>query len=677
MKNSKLFTALAIPTFLLVSAISFSQDRTCGTTDYMDQQLQDPEYARQYFEKQARFEQLLQEFKASGSTSSSRMNPIIVPVAVHFPEANESDRSCLEALAQNQIDILNDDYKATNSDINLWNSASSNYPGVNPGVANIEFCIATQNHPTGLDPELQEGNPAITIGYDFGGGNNQDFNWGGYFNIVVRSIGGGVLGFSPLYGSISSGQAVTIAPSYFGSGSGCSSSGVNPSAPFNKGRTTTHEVGHFFNLSHTWGNSGGCGDDDGVSDTPNISGPTYGCPSNGSVGGCSSGLPSLTMNYMDYVNDACMYMFTEGQIDRVDSYILTQQSAFNSNVVSCGSTDPDFVLNSSTPTVETCTDEAVFEISFSTLNGFNETVSLSLSNIPNNSSASLSQTNISNDGNITMTVTGLSQLFTAQYIITVNASSASINKSLDLTISIVSGPCESSGDMEYATAIDGVLFNTLENLDASGKVAPYSDFTNLSTDLNRESTYDLSVFINTDGNYTNGTLAWIDWNQDCVLDEQTEEYVLGVTTNTANGLTTNSPLAITVPSDAILGSTTMRISNKYGDWPTPCETEFDGEVEDYTINVMTTLSVTDNTFGQLKIHPNPNNGSFALELQSTSNEAISVDIFDISGRKVYQRKFENTINFKGQINLGNVTSGLYLMTISDGERQTTKRIVIQ
>ena len=56
MKNSKLFTALAIPTFLLVSAISFSQDRTCGTTDYMDQQLQDPEYARQYFEKQARFE---------------------------------------------------------------------------------------------------------------------------------------------------------------------------------------------------------------------------------------------------------------------------------------------------------------------------------------------------------------------------------------------------------------------------------------------------------------------------------------------------------------------------------------------------------------------------------------------------------------------------------------------
>ena len=74
--------------------------------------------------------------------------------------------------------------------------------------------------------------------------------------------------------------------------------------------------------------------DDGVSDTPEISNPNYGCPSNGSVAGCVTGEKALTMNYMDYVDDACMFMFTEGQITVAEAYLDTIEADFKSDVIS-------------------------------------------------------------------------------------------------------------------------------------------------------------------------------------------------------------------------------------------------------------------------------------------------------------------------------------------------------
>jgi len=75
----------------------------------------------------------------------------------------------------------------------------------------------------------------------------------------------------------------------------------------------THEVGHWLNLRHIWGD-GRCKRDDFVSDTPSSDNPNYGCPSYPTVN-CRSN--DMTMNYMDYVDDACMYMFSEGQKERM------------------------------------------------------------------------------------------------------------------------------------------------------------------------------------------------------------------------------------------------------------------------------------------------------------------------------------------------------------------------
>lgn len=298
--------------------------------EYMNQQLQDPDFAREYQEHQTRFRAALAQ--NLNDSNSNRQATLIIPVAVHYPSGLEADRACLEALAQNQVDILNKDYTATNSDANLWSAASSFYPGTNHGVADIEFRIATKNHPPNLDPELLEGNPAVTIGYNFGNGGDQDPSWSGYMNFVVKDIASGLLGYSPLGGSISGGHTVVMSIGAFGSGAGCSASSIVPRAPFNLGRTVTHELGHFFNLDHTF--SGACFSDDGLSDTPNISNPNYGCPANGSVAGCVSGEKALTMNFMDYVNDACMFMFTENQITVAETYLGIIEADFKTNVLS-------------------------------------------------------------------------------------------------------------------------------------------------------------------------------------------------------------------------------------------------------------------------------------------------------------------------------------------------------
>lgn len=319
---------------LIFTAITFAQipqHRNCGMEAHMNLKLQDPEYAAKYYELQGRFQ--------TNHTNNNFLPPAtyLIPVAVHFPEANESNRACLEALAQTQVDILNDDFGGTNADLSNWSSASTFYPGINTGAVSVRFELATLNHPAGTDPDLVEGGPAVTIGYNFGGGGDSDSNWAGYFNFLVKDIGGGLLGYSPLGGIPSNGDSVVMNIFAFGSGAGCP--GYVPGAPYDLGRTVTHEVGHHLNLPHTWGN-GGCSSDDGVSDTPNIDGPSYSCPADGSVTMC--GNTSLTMNFMDYVNDACMYMITEGQANRVTTYLDIIYPDYNQDTL----TTNDFATNS-------------------------------------------------------------------------------------------------------------------------------------------------------------------------------------------------------------------------------------------------------------------------------------------------------------------------------------------
>ena len=336
--------------FLLVMLFGLNvsaQDEKCGMDAHMHEMMQDPDFAKQWEIDQAKFRRAVAESITTRQRRGS-MDPIVVPVAVHFPGGVETDRACLEALAQNQVDIVNLDFTATNGDANLWGPASAFYPGVVHGAANIQFCIATQDHPAGTDDDLVEGGPAVTIGYDFGGGNDADPAWAGYLNFLVKPIGGSVLGYSPLGGNLNAGSSIVLNTYAFGSGAGCSDSGIEPGASSNLGRTTTHELGHFFNLYHTFqGDS--CDDDDGIADTPNIDGNTFGCPPDGSVPGCDV-QPALTMSYMDYTDDNCMYMFTQGQVDVIEDWLVILESQFKPNVTPVCVEIPEYIITNDTVT---------------------------------------------------------------------------------------------------------------------------------------------------------------------------------------------------------------------------------------------------------------------------------------------------------------------------------------
>lgn len=304
----------------------YSQQRVCSTNEFMIEKMKDSIFKIKYNKRQAAFQKKYKELKLN--FSKKRTDTIIIPVAVHFPTAEESIRECLVDLAKDQVRILNEDFSATNSDFSKWTEANAVYPNINSGKINVKFILATKNHPANTDEELLEGEPAVTIGWLFDE-SDSDLRWAGYQNFVVKPLGGSVLGYSQLGGDSSNGDAVVITSTAFGSGTGCS--GFSPEAPFNFGRTTTHELGHYYNLDHTWGGSGSCNLDDEISDTPNISEPTYGCVLPGSVNMC--GNISLTTNYMDYVNDECMFMFTEGQAMKMNAYLALIQNRWKANVI--------------------------------------------------------------------------------------------------------------------------------------------------------------------------------------------------------------------------------------------------------------------------------------------------------------------------------------------------------
>lgn len=338
---------------LLVAQFAVAQQRTCGTNAYMESLMANPEMRQQYLDLQQQFQNEIArlqnaQYHRDGQSTNNTNVLKRIPVAVHYPSVSngstETVKSCLRLLAQRQVNILNADYNANNTDISLWSAASSFYPDVTVGDMDVSFEIATQNHPAGTG--LTNGVLAVTFGTDFLSNADSDTTWAGYCNLVVRNISGGILGYSPLGGSPSAGMTVVIDNNAFGAtmtGTPASCSGYVPASPYNLGRTLTHELGHFFNLDHTFvacdgGNCATSGDR--VCDTPSADTPYFNCDAPGSVS-TNCGTTQLTMNYMDYVQDACMYMFTAGQVTRMNAWYNTISSQLRDNVLA----NNDFIVN--------------------------------------------------------------------------------------------------------------------------------------------------------------------------------------------------------------------------------------------------------------------------------------------------------------------------------------------
>lgn len=270
---------------------------------------------------------------------------IVIPIVVHVLH-NQADGSIkgnniTEAQIISQIQSLNADYTATNFEINQ-------IPAIFlPAFANegtgIQFCLAKQDI---QGNEFNGIHRVYTTKSDFSHTLNdcKNVSEGGadiwnpchYLNIwVVPSLDNGqTLGYAQFPGvGDDNTDGVVIVHSVFGNESGTAQGGN-----YTKGRTLTHEVAHFFGLKHIWGDdNGACSGTDDISDTPNQGGATLSCPDELPS---SCGSYNMTMNFLDYTYDECLYMFTKGQVARMQQVLNThskRQCLLNAAVATlCG-----------------------------------------------------------------------------------------------------------------------------------------------------------------------------------------------------------------------------------------------------------------------------------------------------------------------------------------------------
>ncbi len=318
--------------------------------------------------QQAQLQKLIPGYKPTVATQTrataglrTTATTYTLPVIVHIINDGEPvgvGTNISQAQVQSQLDVLNEDYRNLNADGTLVPAA----------FQPLRSDMQVQFVPASLDPN---GNLLAEPGIDrvnrntkgwsappYGSSNSLTYIEGTikpgtywdpnrYINIWVLNLGGGVLGYaqfpdntaglgglSGLGGSAATDGVVVLYTAFGRVGT--------LSAPYNKGRTLTHELGHWFGLRHIWGDderlSDTCGGSDYADDTPNQAVQNYGCPTYPHVTCTNGPAGDMFMDYMDYVDDACMQMFSGSQKDRLQAVMAAgtpRRSILATSTVAC------------------------------------------------------------------------------------------------------------------------------------------------------------------------------------------------------------------------------------------------------------------------------------------------------------------------------------------------------
>lgn len=275
----------------------------------------------EFRDRQRDLENATAQRMAFGTAALAADGPITIPVVVHVVY-NKRSENISKAQINSQISVLNKDFRARNTD-------RAKVPAVWKGLvadAKIQFALATEdpagNTTTGV---TRTKTSRTAFGVDdavksVATGGVDAWPTDRYLNMWVCNLAGGLLGYAQFPGGPPETDGVVILNTAFGTRG-------TATAPFNLGRTATHEVGHFFNLYHIWGLYDDCTGGDRASDTPNAAGPNYGEPTFPHVS-CNNGPNGdMFMNYMDYVDDEAMFMFTPQQVARMLTTLEGPRSA--------------------------------------------------------------------------------------------------------------------------------------------------------------------------------------------------------------------------------------------------------------------------------------------------------------------------------------------------------------
>lgn len=387
------------------------QINRCGTMEYMhdhhghthESLMQQSKNNKAYQEALERERLLQEEYARTGAQP-----PIYyVPVIFHIITSGSGATNLSASQVQAQLDQLNEDFKSIDED-GTWAQAAD---------TEIEFCMSTVD---------ENGNPLTEPGImrwtNWGGGTQND-NFvdstikpntiqdpSQFLNIWSINLGSGFYGYAQFPGNAANTDGVVSNYYTFGSLSQPgSASGID--AVYRFGRTTAHEVGHYYNLFHIWGDDGGgCNGSDAVADTPNQGNSTLSCPS-GTQTSCNSS--DMYQNFMDYTDDQCMNMFTEDQKTRMRAVFTSfANRPFSSGTIPtvCGpSTNPPVASFTGDPTSATICTGSNATFSFTdTSTGSPDTWSWSFSGAgvsPTSSNAQNPTVTVSSGGTLTVELT--------------------------------------------------------------------------------------------------------------------------------------------------------------------------------------------------------------------------------------------------------------------------------
>lgn len=657
-----------LPVFLLFASLPFaaSAQRNCGTMD-QHQHLMNTHPEMQ--ENRELLEQHTQRYVREHGEEKATGIVYNIPVVVHVVYRVAAE-NITDAQVQSQIDVLNEDYRLLNLD-------AANAPSLFAALrtdAEINFCLAKRDPAGAATTGITR---TVTTRTTFGtndavkststGGQNP-WNTASYLNIWVCNIGGGILGYAQFPGGPTATDGVVIDYRYFGRGG-------SAVAPFNKGRTGTHEVGHYLNLYHIWGDDGtACTGTDQVSDTPNQADENYGCPAFPNPS-CSN-TSDMHMNYMDYTDDACMYMFSAGQVTRMRALFAAGG------------------LRAGLPTTTLCTPPSPTACAVpASLNATaitNTSATLSWGAVTNAVSynvqyktATATTFTTVNTTSTSLNLTGLTLGTTYNYQVQAVCSAGSSAYSSQSSFTTTGGTvtyCASRGNSVADEWIDRVSLSNLTR--TSGADGGYLYFTTTSANVTAGTAYSLGYSAGFRSGYSAREYwkIWIDWNRDGVFSDATE-LVVNRSSTSANNLSTS----FTVPTSARNGTTRMRVSMKWNSAQTSCETFSYGEVEDYNVVVsggtareMNADLAASDIETDVLMFPNPANDRLYIRKADLNwLENTSIRMVDMKGKVWSHTNLSPSASpEQAEIDVEGLPEGLYTLIISSEKGRIMKKVMI-
>jgi len=637
---------LLLPALLLLLAGSLSaQQRMCAANEVLLRQLQENPEMQQLRDA---IEQQTAQFIQSGGAKDRVV--VTIPVVVHVVW-NTTAENLSDAKIQSQIDVLNADFRRLNAD-------ASNTPAAFQGVAadcEINFCLAQRDPSGNATTGIVRVQTSVTA---FSSNDNMKFTssggsnaWpaGSYLNLWVCDLSGGLLGYAQFPGGPASTDGVVCDYAYFGT--------IGATAPFNLGRTATHEVGHWLNCYHIWGDDGtSCSGTDNVSDTPNQADENYGCPTFPTVSCTNGPNGDQFMNYMDYTDDGCMNMFSAGQKSRMQALfggggsrvsLLSSLGCTPPTGGGCG-TPGSLAAGSITQTGAT--------LSWGSVSG------ATAYNLQWKLSSASTWTTVSNLTSTSYNLTGLTAGATYNYQVQANCNGTTGSYSAASSFTTTGGagcsdPYEANNSRNAAksitpgTAITALIGTTTDNDYFKFNVT--SAARNIKVNLtNLPFDYDLIL-------YRNSSQVGISQNSGT-----TPEQII------YNNATTSPTYYPRVYGYNGAFSTTqcynLLVSVSSSAWRTDGST--DGDVETFEIPV---------EMDGFAMWPNPATDHLTVEVPLEADSEVQVTVFDAAGKAAIQ---QNRLLVKGDnqfsLDLSQLANGLYFVQVRNGDVSKVRKLVV-